>query len=98
MIKEAKAGKPIDMDAVPPPVAIGSTKPSAPAPSLPTLTEASPAVENLDSHNKATKLDQNAVPTPSQGGMFKHLSLFRQVTDTKFSCGFVGGKLCLYIL
>jgi len=56
MIKQAKAGKPIDMDAVPPPVATGATQPSAPAFSQPVPPTAAPEV--LGTSNKATKLEQ----------------------------------------
>lgn len=66
MIKQAKAGKPVDMDAVPPPVSVGAAKPSAPAPPRP--AQAAPALENLGSSNKATKLDQDTIPKPSITG------------------------------
>jgi len=56
MIKHAKAGKTIDIDAVPPPVATGATQPSAPALSQPVPPAAAPEV--LDSSDKATKLEQ----------------------------------------
>ena len=73
MIKQAKAGKPIDMDAVPPPVAIGSAQPSAPASSPPAVAQqAVPAVEDLGSNDKPTKLDQDTMPTLSQDGTFAY--------------------------
>lgn len=55
MIKQAKAGKPIDMDAVPPPVATGATQPTASTFSQPIPSTA--AVEDLGTSNKATKLE-----------------------------------------
>ena len=71
MIKQAKAGKPIDMDAVPPPVATGSAQPSAPASSPPAgVQQAVPTEEDLGSDDKRTKLDQDIMPTPSQEGTF----------------------------
>ena len=56
MIKQAKGGKPIDVDAVPPPVATGATQPSAPAFSQVVPPAAAP--EGLDTRDKATKLEQ----------------------------------------
>ena len=53
MIKQAKAGKTIDMDAVPPPVAIGATQPSAPVISQPVPPAAAPEV--LGTSDKATE-------------------------------------------
>ncbi|XP_078361651.1 coiled-coil and C2 domain-containing protein 1-like isoform X1 [Oculina patagonica] len=67
MIKQAKAGKPIDVDAVPPPVATGAAPPSAPASSLPVQPAAVP--EDLGTRNKATKLEpttQDAMSKPLQ--------------------------------
>ena len=55
MIKQAKAGKPIDMDAVPPPVATGTTQPSVSTFSQPVPPTA--AVEGLGHSDKATKLE-----------------------------------------
>ena len=54
MIKQAKAGKPIDMDAVPPPVASGATQPSPSTFSQPVPPTA--ATDSLDTSDKATKL------------------------------------------
>ena len=70
MIKQVKAGKKVDMDDVPPPVAIKATQPSAPAPSLPVSIQSGPEVRDhtSTSDNKATKPDQGATPFPSQGG------------------------------
>ena len=59
MIKQAKAGKPIDIDAVPPPVATGAAQPSAPASSQPVPpAAAAAAAEGFGTSNKATKLQQ----------------------------------------
>lgn len=55
MIKQAKAGKPIDIDAVPPPVATGATQPSASTFSQPVPPTA--AVECLATSDKDTKLE-----------------------------------------
>lgn len=66
MIKQAKAGKPIDVDAIPPPVATGASKPSAPSSSPPIQPAA--AQEDQDTSNKATPLEQTA-----QDGMSKLL-------------------------
>ena len=65
MIKQAKAGKPIDPDAVPPPVATGAAQPSAPASSPPPV-QAAAVREDLGANNKATKLEHM-----SQDGMSK---------------------------
>ncbi|XP_067032370.1 coiled-coil and C2 domain-containing protein 1-like isoform X2 [Acropora muricata] len=56
MIKDAKAGKTVDMDAMPPPVAA-----KAPAPSPPVTTQAIPERENQGSTqtNKATNADHD---------------------------------------
>ena len=64
MIKDAKAGKTVDMDAMPPPVAV-----KAPAPSPPTTTQAIPEVENQGSTqtNKATNADHDAAPASYHG-------------------------------
>lgn len=69
MIKQAKAGKPIDVDVVPPPVATGAAQPSAPASSLPVQPAAVP--EDLSTSNKAAKLEQttqDAMSKPPQDG------------------------------
>lgn len=55
MIKQAKAGKPVDMDAVPPPVATGTTQPSASTFSQPVPPTV--AAEGLGTSVKATKLE-----------------------------------------
>lgn len=52
MIKQAKAGQPIDVDAVPPPVATGATQPSAPASSQPVQPAAAP--EGLGTSNTSS--------------------------------------------
>lgn len=71
MIKQAEAGKPIDMDAVPPPVAIGSAQPSAPVSSPSAAAQqAVPKDEDLGSSDKPTKLDQDIMSKPSQDGTF----------------------------
>ncbi|XP_068748558.1 coiled-coil and C2 domain-containing protein 1-like isoform X2 [Montipora capricornis] len=79
MIKQVKAGKKVDMDAVPPPVAIKATQPSAPAPSFPVSTQSGPEVRDgtSTSDNKATKPDQGAAPFPSQAN--------QQLTESKIS-------------
>ena len=61
MIKQAKAGKPIDVDAVPPPVATGAAQPSAPV-------QAAAVPEDMDTSNEPTKLEQT-----TQDGMSKPL-------------------------
>lgn len=67
MIKQARAGKPVDMDAIPPPVSTGAaSQPSATASSHP--AQAVPTVDDLDSKSKATKLDQDAISKPSGAG------------------------------
>ena len=70
MIKQAKAGKPVDLDALPPPVFVGAAaQPSAPASSQP--AQAAPAKEELGSNNKATTLDRGTNSKPSQHGNVK---------------------------
>ena len=64
MIKDAKSGKTVDMDAMPPPVAV-----KAPAPSLPVTTQAIPERENQGSKqsNKATNADDDTALASYQG-------------------------------
>jgi len=66
MMKQAKAGKPIDIDAVPPPVASRAAQPSAPASSQPDPPSAAP--EGLGISNKAEKHEQ-----ATQDGISKSL-------------------------
>lgn len=71
MIKDAKAGKTVDMDAIPPPVAVQAvqTLPSGPAPSPPATTQATPEVENqgFTQNNKAINADQDTASASYQG-------------------------------
>ena len=66
MMKQAKAGKAIDIDAVPPPVAAGAAQPSAPASSQPDPPAAAP--EGLGTSSKAEKHEQ-----ATQDGISKSL-------------------------
>lgn len=64
MIKDAKAGKTVDMDAMPPPVAA-----KAPAPSPPVTTQAIPERENQGptQTNKATNADHDTALASNLG-------------------------------
>ena len=67
MIKQAKAGKPVGLDALPPPVFVGAAaQPSAPTSSQP--AQAAPVEQELGSNNKTTMLDQGTISKPSQDG------------------------------
>ncbi|RMX48298.1 hypothetical protein pdam_00014721 [Pocillopora damicornis] len=56
MIKQAKAGKAIDLDAVPPPVATGAAKPSAPVSSQP-VQDSVPEAQVDQTANKSIRLE-----------------------------------------
>ena len=70
MIKQAKAGKTIDLDTVPPPVATGAAKPSAPAPSQPVQDSVPTVQEDLGAHKstKREKTSQDSISRPAQDG------------------------------
>ena len=70
MIKQAKAGKAIDLDAVPPPVATGAAKPSAPVSSQP-VQDSVPEAQVDQTTNKSIRLETTSpedISRPVQDG------------------------------
>lgn len=75
MMKQAKAGKPIDIDAVPPPVTTGAAQPASSQPDPP----AAAAPEGLGTSNKAEKHEQ-----ATQDGIAKSLQDSKLCMDKCF--------------